>query len=124
MSNSRGPRKSIPLGDLQVKEKKNEQTGAFEPDYYEVRDKNGQPTGEYVEKYSVRIYIPDDIDEAGIGEPSIILKRDQFLDARGLTEFERNRLPDYLKNPDGSVKVACKLSLQAGERKQYPKKGK
>lgn len=122
MSNKQ--RKSAQIGDLQVKEKYNEQTKSFEPDLFEVRDQNGNPTGEYTQRYSVRIYIPDDVDEAGIGEPSIVLKRDQFIDARGLTEYERSRLPDFLKNPDGSSKVACKLSIQVNGRKQYPKKSK
>lgn len=120
----RNERKSAQIGDLQVKEKYNEQTKSFEPDLFEVRDQKGQPTGEYTQRYSVRIYIPDDVDEAGIGEPSIVLKRDQFIDARGLTEYERSRLPDFLKNPDGSSKVACKLSIQTKDRKQYPKKSK
>lgn len=124
MSFKKSPRKSATIGDLQVKEKKNEQTGRFEPDLFEVRDKNGNPTGEYLQRYSLRVYIPDDLDEAGIGEPSIVLKRDQFIDARGLSEDERNRLPDFLKNADGSAKVACKLSIQVGDRKQYTKKGK
>lgn len=115
------PRKSAPLGDLAIKEKK-DANGNFIPDLYEVRDKNGNPTGEYTQRYTVKVYIPDDVDEAGIGEPSIVLKKDQFIDARGLTEFEISRLPDFLKNPDGSSKVACKLSIQVNGRKQYPKK--
>ena len=116
-------RKSAPLGDLQVAEKYNQETKSFEPDYYEVRDKNGNPTGEVVQKYSLKVYIPDDVDEAGIGEPSIVLKRDQFVNARALTQYEIDKLPDFLKNEDGSPKVACKLSVQMN-RKQYPKKQK
>lgn len=115
-------RKSAPLGDLQVKETKNEQ-GVFQPDLFEVRDQNGNPTGEYLEQYQVKVYIPDDVDEAGIGEPSIVLKKDQFINARALSQFEKERLPDFLKNEDGSAKVACKLSVGMN-RKQYPKKGK
>lgn len=121
MSQSNQPRKSSPLGDLAVKEKK-DANGNFVPDLYEVRGKDGQPTGEYTQRYTVKVYIPDDVDEAGIGEPSIVLKRDQFIDARGLTEFEVSKLPAFLKNADGSSKVACKLSIQVGDRKQYPKK--
>ena len=119
MSNER---KSAPLGDLQVAERKNDQ-GEFEPEYYEVRDQNGNPTGEVVQKYKIKVYIPDDVDEAGIGEPSIVLKKDQYVNARALTEFEIGRLPDFLKNSDGSSKVACKLSVQM-ERKKYPSKKK
>lgn len=122
MSNQQ--RKYAPLGDLAVKEKYNPETKTFEPDNYEVRDKNGNPTGEILQSYSLRVYIPDDVDEAGIGEPSIVLKRDQFIDARALSEFEKSRLPDFLKNPDGSSKVACKLSIQVNGRKQYPRKAK
>lgn len=123
MSRNNQPRKSAPLGDLAVKEKYNEQTKQFEPDLFEVRDRNGQPTGEYLQKYSMKVYIPDDVDEAGIGEPSIVLKRDQFIDARGLSEEEKGRLPDFLKNTDGSCKVACKVSVGMN-RKQYPKEKK
>lgn len=117
------PRKSAPLGDMSVKEKK-DANGNFVPDLYEVRDRNGQPTGEYTQRYTVKVYIPDDVDEAGIGEPSIVLKRDQFIDARGLTQAEVEKLPAFLKNQDGSPKVACKLSIQVGDRKSYPKKEK
>jgi hypothetical protein len=122
MSKFNGPRKSSSLGDLQIKEVRNAQTGQFEPDLYEVRDKSGNPTGEYVQRYSIRVYIDDSVDEAQCGSPSIVLKKDQFIDARGLTEEEKGRLPDFLKNADGSSKVACKLSIQLGDRKQYPKK--
>ena len=124
MSYAKGPRKSTSLGDLQIKEKKNEQTGQFEPDLYEVRGKDGQPTGEYIQKYSIRVYIDDSVDEAGVGQPSIVLLKDQFIDARGLTAEEKGRLPEFLKNEDGSSKVACKLSISLGERKQYPRKQK
>lgn len=146
------PRKSAPLGDLAVKERK-DANGNFVADLYEVRDKNGNPTGEYTQRYSLKTYIPDDVSEIqdllgslveaarakssngsikmsdlesvaqSFVEPSIVLKRDQFIDARGLTEFEISRLPAFLKNADGSSKVACKLSIQVGDRKQYPKKG-
>ena len=118
MSNQ--PRTNAPLGDLQVAEKKNAQ-GVFEPEYFEVRDQNGNPTGEYVQKYKLKVYIPDDVDEAGIGEPSIVLKRDEYINARALTAFEVEKLPDFLKNEDGSPKVACKFSIQMN-RKQYSKK--
>jgi hypothetical protein len=115
-------RKSAPLGDLQVAETKDE-NGNWVPDLYEVRDKDGNPTGEYLQKYQLKVYIPEDVDEAGIGEPSIVLKKDQFINARALSEFEISRLPDFLKNEDGSAKVACKLSVSM-QRKQYPKKDK
>lgn len=117
-------RKASPLGDLQLAEKYNEETKQFEPELFEVRDKNGNPTGEYLSKYKVKVYIADDVDEAGIGEPSIVLKKDQFINARALSQFEIERLPDFLKDENGNSKVACKLSVQVGERKQYPKKQK
>lgn len=104
-------RKAAPLGDLQIKESKNKESGNFEPEYAEI-------DGEKVQKYSLRVYIPDDVDEAGIGEPSIILKKDQFLDGRALSSLEEKRLPDFLKD-----KVAVKISVQMN-RKQYPKKAK
>lgn len=120
MSNER---KSSPLGDLAVKEKKDE-NGNFVPDLFEVRDRNGAPTGEYLQRYSIKTYIADGVDEANIGEPSIVLRKDQFIDARALSQEEIARLPDFLKNPDGSSKVQVKLSIQVGDRKSYPKKQK
>ena len=117
MSNER---KSAPLGDLQVAQTKDE-NGNWVDDLYEVRDKNGNPTGEYVQRYQLKVFIPDDVDEAGIGEPSVVLKRDQFINARALTEYEIGKLPDFLKNEDGSPRVACKMSVQMN-RKSYPKK--
>lgn len=146
-------RKSSPLGDLAMKEKK-DSNGRFIPDLYEVRDRNGNPTGEYTQRYTVKTFIPDDVSEIrdllgslieaaraksangsikmsdlesvaeSFVEPSIVLKRDQFIDARGLTQAEVDKLPAFLKNQDGSPKVACKLSIQVGDRKQYPKKEK
>lgn len=115
-------RKSCTLGDLQVKENYNQETKAYEPAYFEIRDKDGN-VEEYLQEYSLRVYIPDGVDEAGIGEPSIVLKKDQFINARALSKSEVERLPDFLKNSDGSSKVACKLRVQMN-RKSYPKKSK
>lgn len=109
-------RKSSSLGDLQIKEVYDQETKSFSPGYYEVRGRDGNPTGELLEEYQVKVYIPDDVDEAGIGEPSIVLKRDQFINARALSQEEKDRLPESLKG-----KVMCKLNV-AMERKQYPKK--
>jgi hypothetical protein len=120
MSNER---KSSPLGDLAVKERKDE-NGNFVPDLFEVRDRNGAPTGEYLQRYSIKTYIAPDVDEAGLGRPSIILEADQFIDARALSQEEIARLPDFLKNADGSPKVQVKLSIQVNGRKSYPKKQK
>lgn len=115
-------RKYASVGDLQVKEKLNKETNSYEDSFYEIKDDNGNIT-EYLQEYQVRVYIPDDVDEAGIGEPSIVLKKDQFINARALSQAEVAKLPDFLKNADGSSRVACKLSVQMG-RKQYPKKSK
>ena len=120
MSNQ--PRKSCAIGDLQIKEDYDKDTKQYKPSYFEVRDKDGNVL-EYLQEYQVRVYIPDDVDEAGIGEPSIVLKKDQFINARALSADEKARLPDFLKNEDGSSKVACKLRVQMN-RKQYPKKPK
>lgn len=117
MSNER---KSCTIGDLQVKENFNKETNQYEPSYFEVREENGD-VSEYLQEYSVKVYIPDDVDEAGIGEPSIVLKKDEFINARALSKSEIDRLPDFLKNKDGSSKVACKLRIQMN-RKQYPRK--
>tara|TARA_R100001086_G_scaffold246217_2_gene178138 strand:- start:170 stop:505 length:336 start_codon:yes stop_codon:yes gene_type:complete len=107
-------RKSAPLGDMSVATTKDE-NGNWVDDLYQVY-KDGKPTEEYTQKYQIRVYIPDDVDEAGIGEPSIVLKRDQFINARALSQEEENNLPDFLKG-----RVPCKLSVQMN-RKQYPKK--
>jgi hypothetical protein len=111
-------RKSAPLGDMVIKENYDAESKTFSQGYFEVRDRDGNPTGELLEQYSVKVYLPDDVDEAGIGEPSIILKKDQFLDARALSQAEKERLPEHLKG-----KVVCKLNI-AMNRKQYPKKVK
>lgn len=121
MSNG-NERKSCAIGDLQVKDDYNQETKEFSPSFYEVRDDAGEVL-EYLQEYQVKVYIPDDVDEAGIGEPSIVLKKDQFINARALSAQEKERLPDFLKNEDGSCKVACKLRVQMN-RKQYPKKAK
>lgn len=118
MSKFSGPRKSASIGDLQIKENYDQETKSFSPGYYEVRDRNGNPTGELLEEYQIRVYIPEDVDESGCGEPSIVLKRDQFINARALSQEERDRLPESLKG-----KVMCKLNVSMG-RKQYPKKAK
>ena len=121
-----GPRKSANIGDLQCKE--DYKDGAYENSLYEVRGQDGTPTGEYLQNYQIKVYIPDDVDEAGIGEPSLVLKKDQYINARALSEFEIGRLPDFLliKDEQGNItgsKVACKLSVGM-DRKQYPKKAK
>lgn len=116
MSNTK--RKSSSLGDLQIKETYNADTKSFSPSYYEVRDRDGNPTGELLEQYQIKVYIADDVDEASCGEPSIVLKKDQFIDARALSQAEKDRLPESLKG-----KVMCKLSVSM-ERKQYPKKAR
>lgn len=103
-------RKYIPMGELQIKESKND-AGAFEPEYVEL-------DGEKLQKYTMKVYIPDDVDEAGIGEPSIVLKRDQFIDGRALSSVELGKLPEFMRE-----KVVVKLGCSAN-RKQYPKKGK
>lgn len=128
MSKFDGPRKSANIGDLQIKEEYNTETQSYGESLYEVKDQNGSPTGEKLQNYQIKVYIPDDVDEAGIGEPSIVLKKDQYINARALSEFEVSRLPDFLliKDEQGNIvgsKVACKLSIGM-ERKQYPKKAK
>lgn len=114
MSNER---KYSPIGDLKVKEVYNEDSKSFEESHVDIKDSNGNVV-ERVQAYELKVYIPDDVDEAGIGEPSIVLKKDQFINARALSSAEEERLPDFLKG-----KVPCKLSV-ALNRKQYPKKEK
>jgi len=116
MSNQQ--RKSSPLGDMVIKENYDPETKTFSQAYFEVRDRDGNPTGELLEQYSVKVYIADDVDESQCGEPSIILKKDQFLDARALSQAEKERLPEHLKGI-----VVSKLNI-AMQRKQYPKKNK
>ena len=104
-------RKFSPMGDLQVKENYDKETKEFSEAFIEL-------DGEKVQAYQIHVYIPNDVDEAGIGEPSIILKKDQYINARALTSSEEGKLPDFLKG-----KVPCKLSV-ALDRKQYPRKQK
>lgn len=116
MNKFNGPRKSSPLGDLQIKENYDQETKSFSPAYYEVRDRDGNPTGELLEQYQIKVFLPDDVDEANCGEPSIVLKKDQFINARALSQAEKERLPQALQG-----KVMCKLTVDLN-RKQYPKK--
>ena len=107
---SKPERKFANLGELAIKESKNE-AGGFEPEFVEV-------DGEKLQKYTMKVYIPDDVDEAGIGEPSIVLKKDQYVEGRALSSKEIGKLPEFLRD-----KVAVKLGVSLN-RKQYPKKGK
>jgi len=80
----RGPRKSVTLGDVLIKTDK--ATGQYE------QDANGVP-----KEYYLKCYVPDDVDEAGIGEPNIIIKRDDYLNLRLPTEDEVKDMPDWKK---------------------------
>ena len=126
MSNGQRERKSFTLGDLKLKENYNQDTKTFEQSFYDIKDEHGNVI-ESLEEYELKIYIADDIDEAGIGEPSVVLKKDQFINARALSQAERERLPDFLyENGDrenGRCKAVAKVRLQTN-RKQYPKKEK
>ena len=80
----RGPRKSVTLGDVLIKTDKT--TGQYE------QTEDGTP-----KEYYLKCYVPDDVDEAGIGEPNIIIKRDDYLNLRLHDDNEIKDMPDWKK---------------------------
>lgn len=81
-----GPRKSINIGDvLKSTEKGTEKVKQVEKD------------GEMLDTFHLQIYIPDDVDQAGIGEPSIVLRKSDYINLRVHSEKEVGEMPDWKK---------------------------
>lgn len=84
MKKFNGPRKSITLGD--VVKSTDKATGA---------DKKLEKDGEMLDSFSLKVFIPDDIDMAGIGQPSIILTKDQYINFRVHSGKEIDSMPEW-----------------------------
>jgi hypothetical protein len=75
-------RKSVTLGDVIVRTDK--ETGK------PTKELDGTPV-----EYFLKCWIPNDVDEAGIGEPSIVLTKDRYINFRLLEEKEVNEMPEW-----------------------------
>ena len=84
MTSQREPRKSVTLGDVLIKTDKT--TGEFKA------NADGVP-----EEYYLKCWVPDDVDEAGIGCANIIIRRDDYLNLRLPTDDEIKDMPDWKK---------------------------
>lgn len=84
MSKFNGPRTSVNIGDvLKSTEKGTETVKQIEKD------------GQMLDTFSLQVYIPDDVDQAGIGEPSLILKKGQYINLRVPSDKEVGQMPEW-----------------------------
>lgn len=86
MKKFNGPRKSITLGD--VVKSTDKASGA---------PKQLEKDGEMLDSFSLKVYIPEDVDQAGIGQPSIILTKDMYINFRVHSGKEIEDMPDWKK---------------------------
>ena len=89
-------RKSVTFGDVITRTDK--ATGQAET------NEEGVP-----KEYFLKCWVPDDVDEAGIGQPSIIITKDRYLNFRLLEAKEIDAMPDW-KKPLAQLK--CWISLK------------
>lgn len=83
------PRKSVTLGEMCMKS-----------DY---------KTKEIVEgEYNLKVWIPDDVDQAGIGQPSLVLTKESYLNFRQLSEEDLGKMPDWKKE---IAQLSCWMML-------------
>jgi hypothetical protein len=80
-------RKYLNLGEVVIQT--DPKTGAYDT-------VDGSPDG-VPKRYSMKVYVPDDVDQAGIGEPSLVLKRGDFINFAYLTEEDLAKFPDWKK---------------------------
>lgn len=86
MSKFNGPRTSVNIGDvLKSTEKGTDNAKQIEKD------------GQMLDTFSLQVYIPTDVDQAGIGEPSIILKKGDYVNFRVPSDKEVDQMPDWKK---------------------------
>jgi hypothetical protein len=98
MSNFNGPRKSVTIGDVLKSTKK----GTDEPVQIE---KDGQ----LLDSFSLKVYIPDDVDQAGIGQPSLVITKDMYINMRVHSDKEVSSMPDW-KQKTAQLKAWINLS--------------
>lgn len=103
MSNFNGPRKSVTIGDvLKSTEKGTDKAKTIEKD------------GQKLDTFSLQVYIPNDVDEAGIGEPSLILKKGQYLNFRVHSDAEVSQMPSW---KSAVAQLKCWINLGNSEKK-------
>jgi hypothetical protein len=102
MSKFTTPRKSVTIGDvLKSTEKGTEIVKQIEKD------------GQMLDSFSIKVYIPDDVDQAGIGQPSLILRREDYINFRVHSDKEVSEMPDWKQ------KVAqLKAWINLGDKKK------
>lgn len=84
MSFDKKPRTSINIGDvIQSVDKASGNLKTIDKD------------GEKLDSFQLQVYIPDDIDEAGCGEPSIVLKKGNYLNLRVHSQAEVSAMPEW-----------------------------
>lgn len=86
MNKSNGPRTSVNIGDVL----KSTEKGS---DIAKQVEKDGQK----LDSFSLKVYIPDDVDQAGIGQPSLVLRRDDYINFRVPSDKEVEQMPDWKK---------------------------
>ena len=79
-----GPRSSVTIGDVL----KSTEKGSDKP-------KQIEKDGQVLDTFSLQVYIPDDVDQAGIGEPSLVLKKGQYLNFRVHSDKEVSDMPAW-----------------------------
>jgi hypothetical protein len=76
------PRKTVTLGDVMIRTDKD--TGK------PTKEVDGTPA-----EYFLKVWIPDDVDEAGIGQASIVLTKDRYINFRLLEDKEVQDMPEW-----------------------------
>lgn len=100
-NNNKGPRKSVTLGDVvKSTEKGSDQVKLISKD------------GEDLETFHLQIYVPDDCDQAGIGEPSIVLRKGDYVNLRLHSQKEIDSMPDWKK---GIAQLKAWINLKEKE---------
>jgi hypothetical protein len=84
MNKFNGPRKSVNIGDvIQSTDKESSQIKKIEKD------------GQMLDSFSMQVYIPDDVDQAGIGAPSLVLKKGDYINFRVHSDKEIKDMPPW-----------------------------
>ena len=97
MSNFNGPRKSVTIGDvIQSTDKASGKVKQVEKD------------GQMLDTFALQVFIPTDVDQAGIGEPSMIIKKGDYINLRVLSDQEIAKMPDW-KKPLAQLKAWINL---------------
>ena len=83
-NNNKGPRKSVTLGDVVKSTEKGSE-----------KAKTVSKDGEDLETFHLQVYIPEDCDQAGIGEPSLVLRKGDYINLRLHSEKEVGEMPEW-----------------------------